>query len=159
LKIKVLGIGNILRGDDGVGVYVVEHLRQHSRLRDTVEFVEIGMGGLDMVDVLKEADAAVIVDAIHTHDIPPGEARIFSENEIRLKFDPKPVSLHYASVADSLLLLEALGIRIPIHFVVVSPAKLDYQIELSPQVQSNFKRICEMVEELVEKIRTQFAAI
>ena len=62
----VIGLGNLVLSDDGLGVHVVRRLRDRYRLRDRVELVEGGTAGLLLLPHLADARRVIIVDAIDT---------------------------------------------------------------------------------------------
>jgi len=74
----VRGLGNTLQQDEGVGVHVVEHLRQHpERLPEQTELMDGGTGGLHLVDPVAEAGALIVVDAAHLGEAP-GAVRTYA---------------------------------------------------------------------------------
>ena len=60
--IKILGAGNYLMADDGVGVHILEKLEQMDR--SDVELVNAGVGGLAILDYMEDADDVIIIDAV-----------------------------------------------------------------------------------------------
>lgn len=68
LKVIILGIGNPLRSDDGVGIHVIEALRKES-LPTGTDLLE-GLTGLDIIGAIKGCDKVIIVDAIMTASEP-----------------------------------------------------------------------------------------
>ena len=68
MSILVLGIGNLLRSDDGAGLHVIESLRREN-LSDTIDLMEV-LSGLDILDAIKGYDRIIIVDAILTGGEP-----------------------------------------------------------------------------------------
>jgi len=76
----VVGIGSPIRGDDGVGLRVVERLRRRG-LPAGVAAVDLGTGGLALLDVLAGHDRLVIVDAIIS-GAPPGTVMELSGAEV-----------------------------------------------------------------------------
>ncbi len=85
MKTIILGLGNTILTDDGVGIYVSRILKERTSAkggsasggkdeeRGTVEIQEASVGGFNFIDVLAGYDRAVIIDAIHTKDGQPGE--------------------------------------------------------------------------------------
>jgi hydrogenase maturation protease len=69
-KTLVLGLGNVLMGDEGIGVYVVRALEQHT-LPEGVECLDGGTGGFTLLEPLENADRIVLVDAAADGN-PPG---------------------------------------------------------------------------------------
>ena len=63
----ILGIGNILLSDEGVGVRVIEHLKEHP-LPKTVELVDGGTAGADLIDTLSDRQHVIIIDAANAAD-------------------------------------------------------------------------------------------
>lgn len=61
-KVTVLGIGNILMGDEGVGVHVVRRLEERCRLPH-IDFVDGGTGGFNLLEYFTSSDLVVIIDA------------------------------------------------------------------------------------------------
>lgn len=70
-KVLVLGVGNILMGDDGIGVHIVNELMRE-KLPDGVEVVDGGTLGISLLPLICDAEALIIVDAIDA-ELQPGE--------------------------------------------------------------------------------------
>ncbi len=68
-KTLVLGLGNVLMGDEGVGVHVVRALEKHT-LPDTVECLDGGTGGFTLLEPLQQADRIVLIDAAADGNTP-----------------------------------------------------------------------------------------
>ena len=75
--VLVLGLGNAILCDDGVGIKVVRHLAATSP-QPGVDFVEAEVAGFALLDILEGYDRAVVVDAVRLTDARPGEVVIFS---------------------------------------------------------------------------------
>jgi len=76
----LVGIGSPILCDDGVGLHVLQRLRARG-LPEGVEAVELGTGGLALMDLLEGYERAVIVDAIVT-GAPPGTIHLLSGNDM-----------------------------------------------------------------------------
>ena len=72
MKTLILGLGNAILSDDGVGIYVVRELRDRVNRRE-VEVVETGLAGLRLLDLLTGYDKAIIVDAIESGEGSAGD--------------------------------------------------------------------------------------
>jgi len=68
VKVLILGVGNLLRSDDGVGLHIIEALRKE-HLKDNVDLIE-AVSGLDILDAIKGYDRIILVDAIKTGGEP-----------------------------------------------------------------------------------------
>lgn len=101
--IAVVGLGNVLLGDDGFGPSVIERLRARWEAPPGVAFVDAGTPGLHLVSHLAGRQHVILVDTVAA-DGSPGEIRLYRGDAIR-RMSPKPrVSPHDPA------LLEALGI-------------------------------------------------
>ncbi len=70
-KILVLGLGNTILGDDGIGIYVVREIRRKWAGRPSVEVVEASLGGMVLLDLITGFDKVIVIDAIMTDDRKP----------------------------------------------------------------------------------------
>jgi hydrogenase maturation protease len=117
LRILVLGLGNDLYGDDGVGHHIVRLLEKKRAARPlppdgdiAVDFVACALSGLALLDVIVGYDALVIVDTILRSDPVVGQTRILDMPDVRDVPGPSP---HYISVPQTLGLGRSLGLKMP----------------------------------------------
>ena len=133
-RIVILGIGNLLKGDDGVGVRVIEALTLRD-LPPDVELIDGGTGGPTLMVHFDGARALVIVDAVNL-DAPPGTVRAFGLQDIRSTADaPAPFSLHDLGILSMLELARRLD-RLPkvVRIVGIQPDRFDLGDRLTPAV-------------------------
>lgn len=74
-RVLVLGLGNTILTDDGVGVYVVRQVREMLEADHPIDVDEAELAGFALVDLLEGYWACVIVDAVEWPDMAPGELR------------------------------------------------------------------------------------
>ncbi len=131
----VIGLGNSLRGDDGVGVRVAQILAAQA-LPDDVEVVDGGTQGLGIVNLMEGRQRVILVDAADV-GIDSGEFVRFTLDEARLLGDDRHLSVHAAGLRDALLLAQALEV-LPDEVVIfgVQPVNLEWDSTLSPQVEA-----------------------
>ncbi len=141
----VLGLGNPLRGDDGVGVRVVQHLAQ-CRLPGNVEVLDGGTQGLGLVSLLEGRQRAIVVDAADMGRAPGEFVRFALEEARLLGEDEGRFCVHAAGLREALLLARALGI-LPKEVVLfgVQPARVAWETGLSPQVEAALLSLTEAV--------------
>jgi hydrogenase maturation protease len=96
----VIGLGNIVLSDDGLGVHVVRRLRDRNGLEDRVELVEGGTAGLLLLPYLADAERVIIVDAIDT-GAPAGSLTRLAGEDWRIAFAPH-LSPHDVGLRDLL---------------------------------------------------------
>ncbi|MCB8986023.1 MAG: hydrogenase maturation protease [Ardenticatenaceae bacterium] len=137
-KTLVLALGNVLRGDDGVGTAVLQSLQAAPAIPAGVELLDGGTPGLETALLLEGYNRVIIIDAAEM-GLVPGEWRRFLPGEGRLPARDAHLrgTMHYAGLAEALALGEALGI-LPPHIVVygIQPQALDWQEGLSGRVQT-----------------------
>ena len=107
-RVAVLGLGNVLLGDDALGPYAVRLLEARYELPERVPVLDLGTPGLDLFPYFEEADALILVDTVRSA-APPGTLRLYRRDEI-LKHPPRPrVSPHDPGLKETLLSLEFAG--------------------------------------------------
>lgn len=129
----ILGLGNVLLQDEGVGVRVVERLRAEYVFPEEVTVLDGGTLGLDLLQYLEGATHVVAIDVVKAGQ-PPG-ALIRLQNEEIPAFSSSKLSPHQIGLPD-LLALAQLRAYFPQDVVLlgVEPARFDPGLELSPPV-------------------------
>jgi hydrogenase maturation protease len=133
--IYVLGLGNVLMGDDGFGPAVVRAFLATYAVDGDVEAVDVGTPGLDLMPWLYDADRVIIVDTVKS-DAPPGTLRVYDKEEILRHTPSVRVGPHDPGVKEALLTLEFAG-RGPRDVVLVGvvPGYLGMTLEFTDQVR------------------------
>ena len=141
--ILVLGIGNILLRDEGVGVRVIERM-QKMRLPDNVELVDGGTAGVDLLDVLAERKKVIVIDAVQA-DCEPGTVLRFTADDLTQP-DGVGMSLHELGLGEALTMTKQLGCE-PADVVVfgIKPRDISCGLELSDQISASVPRVVELV--------------
>jgi len=141
--ILVLGLGNILLRDEGVGVRVAQAM-QSMKLPDTVEVLDGATAGLDLLDILAERRKAIVIDAVDG-ELPAGTVVRLTPEDL-IPGDGAAFSLHALGLVEVLRLSRRLGIS-PNEVVIlgVKPARLEYGLELSGELNRLLPRIIELV--------------
>ncbi|CAI2120015.1 Hydrogenase 2 maturation protease [Serratia fonticola] len=103
MRILVLGIGNLLLGDEAVGVRIVEALEQRYRLPAHVEVLDGGTSGMELMEMMADRDHLIVADAVLT-GAAPGSVAVLYDEEIPALFTRK-VSPHQLGLSDVLMAL------------------------------------------------------
>lgn len=117
LDVRILGLGNVLMGDDGFGPFVVEALAATYELPTNVSLVDLGTPGLDLTPFLSGADVAIVVDTVRADD-PPGTIRVYRREDLFRNGPPMRLGPHDPGFAQTLLTLEFADCA-PKHVLVV----------------------------------------
>ncbi len=112
-RIAVIGIGNVLAGDDALGPTVVRMLEAAYRVPEEVEVVDAGTPGLDLTAYLAGLDGLVLVDAVKAKGTP-GELRRYSKDELLRKAPVLAMSPHEPGVREALMNAEFMGVSPPV---------------------------------------------
>ncbi|MCJ7544934.1 MAG: hydrogenase maturation protease [Phycisphaerae bacterium] len=148
-KLTVLGIGNILMRDDGVGVHLLEAVRRARPWPAEVEFVDGGAGGLGLLGVIEQAQRLVVFDAADLH-APAGSHRILTAEQLS-DDSPGRISLHDMPFAQTLALCRQF-LQAPRDVVIlaIQPAEVGPGRALSPVLQREFGTLVQTVVTLVD---------
>ena len=136
----VLGLGNPILGDDGVGWRVADAVEARLGTRDTASPVEVdrmSMGGLRLMERMIGYDRAIIVDAVETGTLVPGTVRCLRLDELPRSGRERLASPHDGTLVAALEVGRSLGARLPgSPWVVAVEARLDnaFDEQLSPDV-------------------------
>jgi hydrogenase maturation protease len=140
----VLGLGNILMCDEGLGVRAVERLLERYEFPPEVEVLDGGTLGLDLLPYVEDADRLLVLDAIDM-GAEAGTIGRLEGGEVPAFLGIK-VSPHQMGLAD-LLAASRLRDRFPAEVVLwgVQPAVIDVGLELSPVVEAQIDTLVERV--------------
>jgi hydrogenase maturation protease len=146
----VIGLGNVVLSDDGVGVHAVARLRERLPCTDTIELVEGGTAGLLLLPYLADCDRVIIIDAIDT-GAPPGTLVRLEGDDWATAFDTH-MTVHDVGLRDLLATAQLTGAwpqRLVLHGI--QPATTAIGIELSAPVAG-------ALEQLVSAVQAELAA-
>lgn len=110
MKTLVLGMGNTILCDDGIGIYVTRAVAERFQ-RDDVTFAEASVGGMRLLDVIAGYDRIVMVDAIKTAEGKPGDIYRLSPNDLKVSLHSG--STHDLSLPGALALGRGMGMNVP----------------------------------------------
>jgi hydrogenase maturation protease len=131
-KCVVLGLGNILHSDDGVGPEAIQRLRNDARVPEDATLIEGGTLGLELLTYIWDCVYLLVLDAVDIGQ-PPGTLVRLSSQELQAL--PGDGNVHQLGVADLLVALRVLARRPPtVVLLGVQPATTDWGTELSPAV-------------------------
>jgi hydrogenase maturation protease len=142
-KIVILGVGNLLLSDEGVGVHVANELLQLD-LPAGVSVVEGGTDGLGLIDIITEADRLIVVDAVKGGGAP-GSIYHFDIDEVRGCPSGFQTSAHQIGILEVINLSGLIGQQPYTTVIGVEPKSLEMSMELSPEVKDKIPRIIELV--------------
>lgn len=142
-RIMIMGIGNLLMQDDGVGVHVIRQLEQMD-LPSEVELVDGGTHSYDLLEYFSLAEFCIVIDAMHAGGKPGTIYRIPLE-EMDLSPNPNIHSLHEMSFAEAMYMLNLEGYHPQVLVFGVEPQTVDLGLELTPVVAEKLPLLVENI--------------
>lgn len=154
MKTVVLGLGNTLLGDDGVGIYTLNDLRdnwQDHENQDSIEFVDGGTLSFTLTETLYGADNLIVIDAAQLN-ANPGEVKVFTNEDMdTFVRTSKCSSVHEVSLSELLdmaRLLDTLPTRRAL--IGVQPEIVDWADQPTKVVKKAIPIMCQEAHTLLE---------
>jgi len=156
-RLLILGLGNVLCGDDGLGVAALARLSRRYRLPEDVEMMDGGTLGLALLHFVREADALLLVDAIRA-DGAPGTLVRLEGDDVAPAVETR-LSVHQIGVNDLLN-----GLRwtdsSPSEIVLLGlvPESLELGLGMTPRVERALDTLVEAVATEVDRLGFELIA-
>lgn len=148
MAVLIMGIGNYLMGDEGVGVHVAQRLAREA-LPEGVDVLDGGTGGFFLMEYFENYPVVILIDAT-LDDRPTGTIRVI---EPRFAADfPRAMSTHDIGLRDLVEGLAILGKMPKIYLFAVSIEMIQsQQIELSPELERVMPELLEQVKNMARR--------
>ena len=147
-SLVVLGVGNTIHSDDGLGVHALGLLRDHPRLPAGVTLIDGGTRGLELLADVYECSRLILLDAVDLGQQPGTMLRLAGDE---LRGLTSGSNVHQLGVADLLNTLPLVSdVDREIVLLGVQPASTDWGTELTPMVEA---AIGPLVEQAVDQLR------
>ena len=148
--VVVLGLGNPLMADEGIGVHLVERLLESADQYPAVDFIDAGTGGLSILYQIEERRKAILIDCAFM-DEPPGTIRRFTPDEVQSVKVLAHQSLHEADLMQIIALARQLG-QAPGAIVIfgIQPQRVEPGLGLS---RTLMERIEEYISVILQELR------
>jgi len=145
MTVAIVGAGNILMRDDGIGVRVIEALRERTPV-EGIELFDAGTAILDLMPDLASFGRVIIVDAVRAGG-PAGTVYRFRPEDVERGIrDGAALSLHQVSLLEALAMERLVRGRTPdVTIIGVEPAAIEMGLELSPTLAAKVPSIADLV--------------
>ncbi len=147
-RVLILGLGNVLLQDEGLGVKALNRLVEQYHLPDNVRIMDGGTLGMHLFPYLDGCTHLLILDAVET-DSPPGTSARIAGSDLEPTLSRK-ISMHQAGVPELLAIGRLLG-NLPAQVVVcgLQPETVEWGLDLSPTIAGQLDRLVSLtIEEL-----------
>ncbi len=151
-KTLIIGLGNEILSDDGIGPRLVRNLSEMIDAPD-VNFTTAFCGGLEIMEHIRGYEKAVIIDAIHTRNGNPGNVYYFTPSDFRETSNLS--NLHDVNFITALHLGNILDLNLPsdLHIIAVEIIEdREFSEKLTPLLEIRYPEILKEVSALVKKI-------
>jgi len=157
MKTLILGLGNELYGDDGVGLEVIRHLENHPELKKlnqkhSITLEASNLTGLKLLDIIVGYDFLIIIDTIKTNQPRTGRIKVLESSELRHIPGPSP---HYVSIPQMISLGQEVGLPMPrLVKIIAVEAKDIYHLGegLTPEMQAALPHIIQTLIEVLTEV-------
>jgi len=151
-KILVLGVGNLILSDEGVGVHLVRRL-QSEGLPESVELLDAGTWGLELLDFVDDVEKVIIVDCVKGGG-EVGAIYRFEPDDVDVIPKQYQISFHDLGIYDFIRLAKAIGTLPPTVIYGIEPKVIDWGEVLSPEIEAKMDKLKDLVlEEINQSIR------
>jgi len=149
-EVLVIGLGNPIMADDGLGLAALERLRQGWRLPESVRLVDGGTWGMNLLPLIEETERIVFLDAIDAGR-PVGALVLLEREELPRLFALK-LSAHQIDLREVLAVAELRG-TLPSDLVAIGlqPGRLEMSSGLSPELECRLDELLTAVVERLER--------
>lgn len=143
-KTVIIGIGNLILKDEGVGVHAVQRL-EGVNLPQRVEVIDGGTDTMELLQVFRDYERIIVIDALKGGGKPGTIYRVTPEEIMHDR--TRTLSLHEVGLLDVLGMARQLGGHGEVVIIGVEPKEISCSIELSPEVEAELPRVMEAVLE------------
>ena len=149
-KIAIIGIGNLLLMDEGIGVHTINELEKYD-LPNNVEMYDGGTGGFKLIDLMHNTKKVIFIDALET-DKTPGTITVFKSKDVRSLYPKKKYSLHDTDLLEVINMTELLDNPPEIEIVGIQPKTINYGMKLSKELADSMSNIVNTVRRRIEEV-------
>ena len=151
-KLLVLGVGNLLLMDEGIGVHAIRKFWEEKENYDEslVDFIDGGTFTQDIFYLFEEYEKVLVLDIVRAGH-PPGTVYSLDEDDL-VKNEKQVLSLHDIDLLDSLGMAEMRGNRPSLKIVGIEPEKIDWGTELTETLQKAFPAYLDVARKHIAKL-------
>jgi hydrogenase maturation protease len=149
-KIAVVGIGNTLRRDDGIGIIVLESLLEFYK-REDIDYFNFSGASFDLLYKIKSYGVVLLIDGINA-GLNVGQLLISELKDIEYKIDNSATSTHELSLKDIFEFSQKLGIKTKIYVAGIQVGDTSFGEGLSDALKNKEKDIIKKIRAFIDKI-------
>jgi len=148
-RIAVIGLGNTLRRDDGIGVIILESLLSHYS-RAGIDYLNFGIASFDLIHRLQDYEVALLIDGISA-GLAAGELKIFDLEKVAFAKDSSIVSSHELNLEDIFKLTRNLEIKTKIYVAGIQVQDIGFGESLSQVLKDNLEQLTRQIDNFIQE--------
>lgn len=148
--IAIIGLGNLLMGDEGVGIHATKKLRENP-WSDDIDVIDAGVPSLALLHMMEGRQLVIVIDCADFGG-QPGEITTFTPDQVKHQEEERRVSLHGYDLMTTFDIAAQTGMPIPPVWIVgIQPARVKMTTELSREASRALGHLPHIIRDLVEK--------
>ena len=154
MKTIIIGLGNPILGDDGVGWKIVDELQSIIHGQSSIVLETASLGGLSLMERMVGFERAILIDAMESAQSPAGSVRVIPLEALTNPSAGHSASAHDTSLITALQTARTMGLDVPqsVEVVAIEAGNVyDFSEELSPPVARAVPMVVQAVLDLLEK--------
>ncbi|MFC2100596.1 hydrogenase maturation protease [Bacteroidota bacterium] len=153
-KILLLGVGNDILTDDGIGPRLIKNIKDTGVFKkvDGIEFETLCVGGLEILEYIKDFETVIIIDAIRTRGGIPGTIYLLTPDDFKETLHLS--SFHDVSFLTAIELGHKLGYYMPSKIKIIAIEIIEdlvFSEEFTPELKEKYPEILAEVKEIIQK--------
>ena len=148
-KIAIIGIGNTLRRDDGIGIIVLESLLKLYKRKD-IDYLNFGNASFDLLHRIKNYHSVLLIDGINA-DFHPAELKVSQLKDIDYKLDDSLTSTHELNLKSIFELSKKLKIQTKIFVAGIQVTDTSFGEGISEALEQKKEEITKEIATFIDK--------
>ncbi len=150
-KIGIIGLGNPLRQDDGIGIILIEKLtKKKNNFAENIEFIDGGTGGISLIHLFAKFDIVLLIDAVDLN-AKPGDYKFFKIDDKVCSDKNINFTTHEENILNVLKLSEKIDEKPEVYMFGIQPKTTDFKNKLTKELEHKTDLLLSKLE---EKIKT-----
>lgn len=145
-ELAVIGLGNTLRRDDGIGIHILSELQDE--LKGQASFLNFGIASFGLINFIGEFRKVLLIDAMDA-GLKPATMKIFRLGEAGNLLRQEKLSSHELSLADLLELYKSLGLATDVQVAGIQVKDASYGLEMTPELSGAKEAIVQSIKEYI----------
>lgn len=153
-QIAIIGLGNTLRRDDGIGIHVLALLEERFKYNHKISFLNFGIASFGLVNYMNDFKSVLLIDAIDA-GLKPATLKIFQLKDASYQVRETKLSSHELSLGDLFQLCQTLGLSAQVHVAGIQVKDISYGLEMSRELECAKSRVAEEISSFIRLLMRQ----